>query len=105
MHLTRQETVEIAKQRAAVEVRLVALLLQAGSSVTLDEYKRAIFNGPDASQFSAYVQEALEVFDCSDIDGANEEIVSVIQDAWNYFPHRCLNGRCPAEAMAELSKE
>jgi hypothetical protein len=29
----------------------------------------------------------------------------VIQDAWNYFPHRFLNGRCPAEVMAELSRE
>jgi hypothetical protein len=105
MHLRRQWTAEIATQCAAVEVRLAALLLQAGSSVTLDDYKLAIFNGPHASQFRAYVLEALDVFGCSDIGSASEEIVSVIQDAWNYFPHRCLNGRCPAEVMAELSKE
>jgi hypothetical protein len=105
MQLTRQETAEIAKQRAAVEVRLAALLLQVGSIVTLDDYKSAIFNGPDASQFPEYVLEALEVFGCSDIDSASEEIVSVIQDAWNYLPHRCLKGRCPAERMTELSNE
>ena len=25
--------------------------------------------------------------------------MQVIQDAWNYFPHRCLDGKSPAELM------
>ena len=103
MRVSRQDSTNIAKYRASVEVRLAALLLRAGSSVTLDDYKRAIFNGPDVSQFRTYLMEALEVFDCSDIDSASHEIISVIQDSWNYFPHRCLNRRCPAELTAALS--
>ena len=31
-----------------------------------------------------------------DIDDA----LPVIQDAWNYFPHRFLHGRCPAEVVS-----
>jgi hypothetical protein len=31
-----------------------------------------------------------------------DAVAAVIQDAWNYFPHRSLKGRCPAEVMADL---
>jgi hypothetical protein len=37
----------------------------------------------------------------------DEQVVAlIIEDAWNYFPHQSLNGRSPAELMAEqLSKD
>ena len=91
---------EILRRRESIESRLSAALEQSGSSLTVSQYKEAIFHGPDVSQFQAYILEALEVFGY-DIDDAPEEIISVIQDAWNYFPHQCLQGRCSAELMAE----
>ena len=97
----RREVENISEYRAAHEIRLSTLLKQAGSSLTVEEYKQAIFNGPDVAHFRAYLLEALELFDCSDIDSASDEIIAAIQDAWNYFPHRSLNGRCPEEIMAE----
>jgi hypothetical protein len=29
----------------------------------------------------------------------------LIEDAWDYFPHRFLQGRCPAEAMTALFRD
>jgi len=91
---------EILSRRESVERRLSAALKQSRSSLTVSGYKDAIFHGPDVSQFRAYLMEALEVFGY-DIEDASEDIISVIQDAWNYFPHQCLQGQCPAELMAE----
>jgi hypothetical protein len=77
---------EIAKYRVVVEAHLADLLKKTGSSVTVGAYKDAIFRRQDTSGFRSYLKEALEVFDCSDIDSASERVISVIQDAWNYFP-------------------
>jgi IS30 family transposase len=43
----------------------------------------------------------LSAIDREDIDRIDDEEIQVIQDAWNYFPHRALGGKCPAEIMAE----
>lgn len=91
------------RRRGSIERRLALALRHSNSNLTVEEYKRAIFNGPEGSNFQAYTQEALDVFYC-DIDSATDEIVALIQDAWNYFPHRRLNGRCPAELMAGLAE-
>jgi hypothetical protein len=32
-------------------------------------------------------------------DAAADHVISVIQDAWNYLPHRSLGGRSPADLM------
>jgi hypothetical protein len=34
-----------------------------------------------------------------EVDDTGDAMLQVIQDAWNYFPHRALGGRCPAEIM------
>jgi hypothetical protein len=93
---------EILRRRESIESRLSVALEQSESSLTVSQYKETIFHGPDISQFQAYILEALEVFGYH-IDDAPEEIISVIQDAWNYFPHQSLQGRCPAELNAELT--
>jgi hypothetical protein len=99
MALSEGDIEKIEKYRASIEARLSLLLRKSGSSVTLEDYKRAIYNGPSAPQFNAYLQEALDVFGC-DVDSASDEILSTIQDAWNFFPHCSHNGKCPAELLA-----
>jgi hypothetical protein len=44
----------------------------------------------------------LAALDC-DVDDIDERELRIIQDAWNYFPHRFLNGRCPAEVFDTLA--
>jgi hypothetical protein len=104
MHLPPDEVAKIAKHRRGVEVRLAALLRESGSSMTVESYKLGIFNGPKEPNFQAYLLEALDIFGC-DIDSASDAVVSIIQDSWNYFPHRSMEGRCPAEVLAALKLE
>lgn len=96
MTIPSSSSAKIRRRRESIERRLALALRLAGSDLTVEDYKRAIFNGPDAANIRAYMLEALDVFGC-DIDSATDETVSLIQDAWNYLPHRRLNGKCPAE--------
>ena len=92
----------IMKHRALTEERLVGLLQGAESSVTLDTVVALIFEG-EVPDFRAYVTAMLSALNC-DVDDVDDAAVEVIQDAWNYLPHRFLNGRCPAEVMMEETK-
>ena len=90
---------QIEDYRALIELRLSVLLEKYGSRFTVEDYKRAIFDGPDQTDFPSYLAKSLDVFG-TDIEHASDEIVAIIQDAWNYFPHRALEGRCPAEMLS-----
>lgn len=100
MESHEHELTKITEYRSLVEARLSALLKQAGSTLTLDKIKNLIFDSTQ-KQFKSYVEELLAIFEslesAVDIDAA----VPVIQDAWNYFPHRFLNERSPAEVLLE----
>ena len=104
MVLSESDVEKIQINRGLVEIRLSALLAEAGSTLTVEDYKRAIFDGPNKTEFRTYLLEALDVFG-TDIESVSEEIVSVIQDAWNYFPQRSLGGKCPAELFIELNDD
>ena len=70
----------------------------------LDTIKKMIFDFA-SEDFRLYLFAMLKAFRYHDIDDIDQATLQVIQDAWNYFPHRFLNGRCPAEVMAALRKD
>ena len=82
--------------RALTEARLSSLLEQTNSAATLDDIKRIIFYESN-SRFSFYVAHATALFENRQSTIDIDTVLPVIQDAWNYFPHRALNGQCPAE--------
>ena len=92
----------IFRHRKRTEVLLAGLLLQSGHTATLHNIKTLIFEFTQ-DDFNRYVRCYREIFESPkstvDIDAA----VPIVQDAWNYFPHRFLDGRCPAEVVAELA--
>jgi hypothetical protein len=92
------DTVKICAHRTLIEARLSKFLKQSGSTETVEEIKNLIFEGAP-QDFKSYVDYLLSTFEnpesTVDIDAA----LPVIQDAWNYFPHRFLNGRCPVEVF------
>ncbi len=55
MTRARKAMGQIEEYRALVELRLSVLLEQYGSDVTVDDYKRAIFNGPGQSHSRSYL--------------------------------------------------
>ncbi len=88
----------ILTHQMLTEFRLEQLLNDAESVVTIDKVKALVFEA-DNEDFRTYLAAMLSAID-SDVDDVEQAALQVIQDAWNYFPHRSLNGRCPAEVMA-----
>jgi hypothetical protein len=71
------------------------------SPVTVEKVIKLIFEG-DFTDFHSYLAAMLAALQRS-VDDIDDAALQVIQDAWNYFPHRFLNGRCPTEVVAKLS--
>jgi hypothetical protein len=100
MKKARDHTPATERHRARIEKRLSDLLQQTGSEATLDDLKAIIFNDDGERPFAEYVMYLTELF------GAGGQVhidalIPAIQDAWNFFPHRRLAGRCPAQLFLE----
>ena len=90
--------------RVLTEERVQHLLDNVENAASLDTIKALIYDF-DEGDFKLYLFALLKAFRFDSIDDVDQDTLQVIQDAWNYFPHRFLNGRCPAEVMADLRKD
>jgi len=81
-----------------------ALLKANRSNVTFEEIRQAIFQS-DLEDFNSYVRAMLALLSLDQRDislsKVDDTTLLVIRDAWNFFPHRPLGNRCPAEIMVE----
>lgn len=89
---------EILEYRAELEADINKLLEEAGSDFTLDDVKEIIYNEEDTGD----MQKIIAMFDTGET-GAPEisEVLELVTDAWNYFPHKLINGLSPAEISLE----
>jgi hypothetical protein len=87
----------LKKRAAQLTYRISALLAQFGSPITVPDIKRMIFEEDSSRLPSEYFVEILNLFNAGDDD--LDDLLPVIQDAWNYLPHQSLGGRCPAELI------
>lgn len=93
----------IETYRMLTEERVQHLLDYVENSASLNSIKKLIYDFErDGSKL--YLLAMLRAFRFDKIEDVDQDTLQVIQDAWNYFPHRFLNGRCPAEVMEELRK-
>jgi hypothetical protein len=92
---------DISEHRALTEARLTALLTRTGSYATLDNIRNIIFNENDTKHPSEYFADLINLFNASRSRIDIGDILPIIQDAWNYFPHRSRGGLCPAELMLQ----
>jgi hypothetical protein len=90
---------EVKRRRALVEARLSRLIENAQIVLTIEDIKVLTFYHPH-ERFDAYIQQMFAIFDAGGHPVDEDTLLPVIQDAWNYFPHRSLNGRSPAEVFA-----
>ena len=90
----------IKKRRKATEMRLDEELRRANSVLTLQQVMAFTFES-DPQGHRAYLELMLTAFD-TDVDDVDQSLLQLFQDAWNFFPHRFLDGRCPAELFDEL---
>lgn len=85
----------ILKKREEIEKELLDLLKNSASDFTLEEIKGVIYNEKGDNEFS----KIISIFDHGQDLKELNKIVQLLNNAWNYFPHKCLVGLCPMEKI------
>ena len=84
-------------RRKEIEQELLNLLKKTKSDFDLDYIKDVIYNEEDNDD----LMKTFAVFDRGGDISEMNNILELVNDAWNYFPHKCLNGLCPMEKILE----
>ncbi len=96
-----QDLVSIITKRVEAEARLAGLLRRTKACTTLDDIKTMIFEERGEKAFNAYLRDLWSLMQTADSQDIDDDALQILEDAWNYFPHHRLGGRCPADLMAE----
>ncbi len=97
MEIESQKQIDAKKKE--IEQELIELLAETKSHFTLDHVKDVIYNedGQDA------LTDAVAMFDNGQGGIELQNILDVLNDAWNYFPHKIIGGLSPAEKLLEYN--
>lgn len=90
----------IRAYRANVLDRLEYQLLRFRCRATVGDIQKFIYERDEAKPVSGYISELVDLLNPSEED--LDDAISIVQDAWNYLPHRVYGGRSPAEVMIDL---
>jgi hypothetical protein len=93
----------IRDARELTEMRLNCQLASAASFLTVEKVMAPAFEC-NSSMARTFLGAMLAAFD-RDPRADDPDLLYLIEDAWDYFPHRFLQGRCPAEAMTALFRD
>ncbi len=88
---------QILAERKEIEQDIATLLNEVKSDFTLEDVKAAIYNESEQNDMS----KIIPMFDTDEGKAELGEILELITDAWNYFPHKTLGGKSPKEAALE----
>ncbi len=91
---------EILKKRNETEKKLSNILKEINSPLTLEQIKDIIYREKNDNELTKIVQ----AFDRGQGIKELNRIFEIINDAWNYFPHKCLDGLCPMEAILKYNR-
>lgn len=88
---------QIIQKRREIEQELIEFLQETGSEFGLEDLKEIIYNedGTDA------MTDIIAMFDTGQGAIELQNIMEVINDAWNYFPHKIIGGISPADKILE----
>ena len=86
---------QIIERRKEIEQELVVMLKEVESSFSLQDIKDVIFNEEDNDD----MMKIVAIFDRGGGTSEIENALEIATDAWNYFPHKTLNGLSPAEKI------
>jgi len=84
----RQTKEEIHQRRREIEEELFKLLEQTKSDFDLAEIKQIIYDEEDQDD----LMEIVAMFDRGGEASELENILELVTQAWNYFPHKSLDG-------------
>jgi len=85
---------EVLKEAKEIEEAIIELLERTESDFSLEDVKDAIYNEEEQDD----MMHVVAMFDRGRPDELGE-VLELVTDAWNYFPHKALAGRCPMEMI------
>ena len=88
---------QILERRKEIEQELTDMLKETESDFTLDHVRDAIFHEEDNDD----MMKVVAMFDRGGDATELENVLELVTDAWNYFPHEVLGGISPAEKFLE----
>lgn len=88
---------QILEKRKEIEQEVVEMLQETESDFSLEHVKDIIYNEEDNDDY----QHIVAMFDRGGDSGELQNILDVVTDAWNYFPHKALNSLSPTEKLLE----
>lgn len=100
---------QIFERRKEIEQELTDMLKETESEFTLDYVRDAIFHEEDNDDMMKVVAMFDPIRKRSASNGAGRggdaselsNVLELVTDAWNYFPHEVLGGISPAEKLLE----
>lgn len=92
---------EFKKEKKQAEEEIVAMLKETESDFSLEDVKEIIYNEEDSDDY----QHVVAMFDRGGDSIELQDILDVVTDAWNYFPHKALGGLSPREKAMEYESK
>ena len=92
---------QILKRRKEIERELVDMLRETQSDFELAHVLDAIYNEEDSDD----MMKVVAMFDRGGDATELENVLELVTDAWNYFPHKTLGGISPSEQFLEYKNE
>lgn len=91
---------EIVKKRKEIESEISTMLKTNGSDFCLEDIKDIIYyeDGSDS------LTDIITMFDKGQGLSELENVLELVNEAWNYFPHKLLDGLSPAEKSLEYQQ-
>src|SRR3990167_4719488 len=90
---------QILERRKEIEQELEEMLKETESDFTLDHVRDAIFHEEDNDD----MMKVVAMFDHGGDASELSNVLELVTDAWNYFPHKILNGLCPMDKVRAMS--
>lgn len=84
---------EILERRKEIESEIWEMLKETESDFDLEDVKDAIYNENEQDDF----MHVVAMFDRGGDASELSDILDLVTDAWNYFPHKALGGKSPKE--------
>ena len=90
---------QILERQKEIEQELMDILKETKSDFTLDHVRDAIYNEEDNDD----MMKVVAMFDHGGDASELSNVLELVTDAWNYFPHKILNGLCPMDKVGVIS--
>jgi len=91
----------IHERQKKIEESLLTLIKELKVSLTVDKIKKIIYREKGHRELNEITKE----FDRGQNLEEFNKILQLLNDAWNYFPHKSLNGLSPAEKILEYQEK